>query len=374
MSGKWQVTVAVVAAVALVSQLPKPPAPARRLPRPDIALITVELISTENGPTRSRVLRIPMRGGTMLPPEPVSEGDEHAFAAFGGRAVVGNRYLVTGPGRVLDLRNDRLLNSGGDGYWWGEIGETAVTYYADGHFRFEYATGITTRLGDETQPPSGKHPLGRALSPDGTNEVWWDKDELLLLRDGEEPKSLGKGFKMDEDPKRAIQYGLRMMRFPLMWLDDNHFLTQQDHGKLVTVDLAGTVTKVVTIPGAPRETTPSPSFTSDSAGTIFYQLEDQYYRIDLTKKTAERSEWRSLGHGFESSWKGNDERGYALRYDSRNIGQLRCAPFWAKTAPGCLALKVNQPSRIAVWSAATGEWTFTREMWLGFAPLVGWIK
>ena len=46
---------------------------------------------------------------------------------------------------------------------------------------------------------------------------------------------------------------------------------------------------------------------------------DEMYKIDLVKKTAEKSEWQSLGHGFEASWKGDDELGYKLRFNGKDI-------------------------------------------------------
>ena len=96
---------------------------------------------------------------------------------------------------------------------------------------------------------------------------------------------------------------------------------------------------------------------------------------------AVRNEWAGLGDGFEVSRQRDEKRGYALRYRGEAIGRLNCWPFDAVTAPGHLALPgdeqqgfLGKPSCIAVWTAATSEWTFTAPRSFDFGLLAGWIK
>src|SRR5207248_1965192 len=132
---------------------------------------------------------------------------------------------------------------------------------------------------------------------------------------------------------------------------------------LVTVDLAGKVTEVVAIKDAPKELASAPGFFRDESGATVYVCGGDAYKIDVAKKTAEKYEWYDLGHGFESSWERHELFGYRLRYKGKEIGWLWCWPFWAKTAPGYLALTANygqerqaRPECVAAYSAATGEW------------------
>jgi hypothetical protein len=169
------------------------------------------------------------------------------------------------------------------------------------------------------------------------------------------------------------------MNFPVLWLDNEKFLTQRDHGRLVTVDLTGKVTEIAVIKDAPKLA--SPSLGRDRAGDVFYCIAGECYKIDPAKKTAERSEWASLGHGFEASRKKDDKLGYKLRHNGKDISQFHWSWF-EETAPGYIAVVVNdaegimayEPRSVAVWSAVTGEWTVQKYEWLSVAPIVGWIK
>jgi hypothetical protein len=359
-------------------------APAPRVVKPDVSLLVIDSVKVDED-RLYRVQRTGFRNGKPLPSETIWVGEESFVISYWGVKIVNDRYLVTGSGGVLDVREKKVLNTECDGQW-GIIDETKVTYWIEsdrreqGKFTFEYATGTLTRI--DKAPKAWHHNLqsSKVLSPDQRKAVRWENsNELILYREGEKPKSLGKVFKMEEDPKVVFSRSLDLMYFPVLWLDNETLLTQRDHGKLVTVDLAGTVTDIVTIKDMPKLA--SFSLGRDRSGTIFYSANGEKYAIDLAKKTAVRSKWQSLGHGFEASWERDEKLYHKLRYNGKDIGRLQCSPYTAKTAPGYLALRAyvgdslsSAPGRVAVWSVATGEWAqFDYEM-LSLIPVVGWIK
>jgi hypothetical protein len=307
----------------------------------------------------------------------------------GLQVVVAGRYLVTGGGGVIDLREKRVLNTErfGEFIWWDE---KKVIYSVDefnrvqGRFTFEYATETLTRIGDAHKVEWAMQVRIRMdVSPDRKKAIEWrNYDELVLHREGEKPKSLGKGFTMkveSEFHKKLVVEG--DIGIPLLWLDDERFLTQRENGKLVTVDLAGNVAEVVTVKGVPQSAISE--LSRDRAGAVIYFARGQRYAIDLSKKTAEKSEWAGLGHGFEVSWDSDRNKRYKLRHNGKDIGQFPCDPGTVQTAPGYLAIcqdgspqfaVVHPRGDIVVWSAASSEWTTLKYQHLGQTPIAGWIK
>ena len=389
-----------VCAMFAASAAPVPPvpvnqAPAPRLVKPDISLAYLEWLPgavSQGESNRSRLWIVGFRNGRMLPPEVVWEADDESLdisAQWHGRYhFVAGRYLISGLGTVIDLREKKVINSERE----SDIvraEETRVVYLkggdkpAGGLFAFEYATGTVTRLGDE--PPKQWYQQLSSIykvSPDRKKAITWDdKEELILHRESQKPKSLGKDFKMVEDPKGVLSRSLQYMYFPALWLDSETILTQRGHGNLVVVNLAGKITEVANIKNPPKFATPR--FERDIDGAIYSHLDAEVYHVDLVRKTAVKSEWRSLGHGFEASWAWQDKLGYKLRYKGKDIGQLRCRPELSQTAPGYLALAVDQRAdermfyakrQVAVWSAATEQWAAENYEYLSIIPLVGWIK
>jgi hypothetical protein len=381
-----------VCAMLAAGAAPVPPVPANQAPppravKPDMSLVYIEWIFSDGDePNRTRIHRLGFRNGKMLPAETVWEGEEDFLnVGFRDQTVVANRYFVTERGGVIDLREKKVINSEREAstvrvddakvvYWTG--GQNRV----EGLFAFEYATGTVTRVGNALPPKPWHDRLGLyRLSPDLKKAVTWDDgEELTLHREGDKPKSLGKGFLMQEDPKWALTRSQQFMLFPVLWLDNDRLLTQRGHGNLVLVALAGKVTEVAKIKDAPQFATPR--LARDITGNIFYHLEGEVYRVDPEKKTAVKSEWRSLGHGFEATWKQSDKLGYKFRHNGKDIGQFRCWPELSRTVPGYLALSTTEgerthgPRRVAVWSEATGEWVAVHYKCLSLNPLIGWIK
>jgi hypothetical protein len=332
---------AILATAAPVPPVPANLAPPPRLVKPDLSLIVVAC--PEDSPNAS-VRRVGFRNGKPMPAELVWETKRPNLRTnIGELRIVQNRYLVTPDAVVIDLRDNNVVNK--ETGWVEGIDETKLTYSAGSDeddcdlLTFEYATGKRTRI----------------------------------LK--AEPMSLGKGFTLQTKPDVEIG-AIDCGRFPVLWLDNERFLTQRANGKLVTVDLAGKVTEAATIKDVPKVT--YCWFFRDLTGRIVYVADRQYYRIDLATKLGEKSEWMDLGTGFESSYEPDKEDRYRIRYQGKQLGSLQCLPGTAKTAPGYLALgfgtNPGRPDRVSVWFAATREWTSLDYEPLDSGSIVGWIK
>lgn len=377
---------AILATAAPVPPVPANLAPPPRLVKPDLSLIVVAC--PEDSPNAS-VRRVGFRNGKPMPAELVWETKRPNLRTnIGELRIVQNRYLVTPDAVVIDLRDNNVVNK--ETGWVEGIDETKLTYSAGSDeddcdlLTFEYATGKRTRIGKVPTRKGFDVPSCTQISRSRTSAnfskviVWKDRDELILYHNKflkAEPKSLGKGFTLQTKPDVEIG-AIDCGRFPVLWLDNERFLTQRANGKLVTVDLAGKVTEVATIKDVPK--VEYCWFFRDVAGGIVYVADKQYYRIDLATKSGEKSEWMDLGNGFESSYEPDKEDRYKLRYQGKEIGPFQCLPGTAKTAPGYIALgfgtNPGRPDRVSVWFAATREWTSLDYDPLDSGSIVGWIK
>jgi hypothetical protein len=159
---------------------------------------------------------------------------------------------------------------------------------------------------------------------------------------------------------------------PVLWLDNERFLTQDGNGNLIAVALDRTRSPVVEVP-AKQEVEGGLDLERDPDGRIVYTCGDDRFFIDVGAKTWERCEWASLGRGFDASWKPDWLGRYTIRYQGKEIGESHewlVSPRRAASTDGRLAIRGDDP-RVRVWSAGTGTWT---ELELRVDMLVGWLK
>jgi hypothetical protein len=338
------------------------PAPPPRAVVPDVSLIVSERVDCRDDDNCYRLLRIGFRNGKPFPAEVVLACDQRVYRHLSGGAIRANRYLVSRNGSAFDLREKKLINHVRDD-WFVEdrvvrADDAKVMYWADDDgserlFTFEYATGTRTKV---KEPKEWMIPAHVPRSPDGTKAIYSVRGDLVLHRDGREPKSLGTDFNSHGEP--------------VLWLDDNRVLMQREAGKLVTVNLDGAVTDVVTIKDGPVFPC---SLVRDPSGAVFltyFSGDHQYFKIDVANKTAVKADRRGLGYEFDAAWSGG-----TFRHRGRDLGRLSCWADAAVAAPGYLAVPVHTDGcdfHIAVWSVASGEWTRFNFPWA--SGVLGWIK
>ncbi|HJZ59448.1 MAG TPA: hypothetical protein VKE74_31175, partial [Gemmataceae bacterium] len=200
-------------------------------------------------------------------------------------------------------------------------------------------------------------------SPDGTKSVELGETQSTLHQLGQPPRALGGGFHVELDPHLLV-----IRRVPVLWLDNERFLTQTSNGVLVTVSLDGTRKPVVSVP-MDLELGGFPRLHRDLAGRIIYDGFTPGFVVDVDARTWEQCEWVALGHEFEADW-GSSE----LRYKGRRIEGLKCWPHWegrTATTEGYIAMMTGMyQDEVRVWST-TGEW-FTIDV----RPecLIGWVR
>jgi hypothetical protein len=334
---------------------------------PDASLIVTEHGGEGGKVTRCRVVRYDFKSGQIQPPETVWEGPWSQFVA--SHELIDNRYLVSGCGSVIDLKEKTLIHEGA-----GRLIEVCGDRVVSGFFNdrdklerllsFNLRTRAIEKLTDrETEAITFRATESRLpseVSPDGTKVVHGYRDQITLYRVGHPPKNLGR-FKIGEMP---FESGV--------WLNDEYFLTQDGNGKLLTVNLDGVRVPVVQIP-VKEQDSHRWQLQRDADGQIIYSCGSESFSIDAEAKTwkrCERCEWASLGHGFERS--GDDQYRFIYRYKGTEIAR---APFFTRLGPieattnGYIAVWVG--GSLGVWSAGTGKWT-TLEV--RTHQIAGWIQ
>jgi hypothetical protein len=365
-------TCIVLAAVTTLGQaVPANHAPQPRPVNPDISLIMSHYPVVTGSSDYTRVLQIGFRNGKPLPAEVLYKCDGDGDKCLAGRDIRAGRYFVSTYGSVLDLREKKIINLEQEGVVV-HTDDTKVTYWGEGDKRekgmytFEYATGKRTHLKQFKLIPAGV-----PLSPDGTKAL--DLDETLTVyHDGKKLKTLGTDFKINLDD--TLRFYTARALFPVIWLDNNRVLMQRKAGEIVIVNVDGKVTEVVTIKDVPEDA--HTELIRDNGGSIIYSTGEKRFKIDLEKKTANPTDWRGLGGGFEATWQSDRWSRTSFRYNGKDIGELDYALLdHAVAAPGYLAVPHYRgacPMYIAVWSAASGEWTeFDHEWWGG---MLGWVR
>lgn len=336
----------------------------------DVSLLVLVHLPTEN---RHQLVRFPFKNGEPQPAETVWEGSWDFFGVAWKHQVVGNRFVVTATGGVIDVWEKQALHEGS-----GELIEATDDRVVSGRERgssqprdrivsFDLRTRKVERLaGREAEP----YALPGIRSPDGTKSVQTIFSELILHRVGHPPQSLGE-FWVHQSTKSS-NYG----NPPVLWLDADRFLTQHGNGNLIAVALDGTRTPVVDVP-AKLKVIGAPHLSRNPDGGIVYWCGQDAFVIDLEAKTGELCKWGSLGHGFEASWESDWRNRYAIRYRGEEVGRVRRspnAPGQAASTEGFVALVEERNLdhfSIQVWSSVTAKWTA-----LDVRPtlIVGWMK
>jgi hypothetical protein len=373
---------AVAAALGLTAWLGakfrKPKGP----PDGDTALLVlVKLTGPDGAVNRNQLLRVPFRGGEPQPPEVVWEGSPGYLYQC---RIVDGRFVVTEYGVVIDVWEKRELRNARGNLVDANSERVVCRVYPPGPrvsglrdpdergrlVAFDLKARTARDLsGAEAEP----FDLSGTRAPDGMKSVSASMPggELTLHRVGHAPRLLGTFRVLLRPPPPTV--GIP----PVLWLDDERFLTQDGNGNLIAVALDGTRAPVVTVP-VPREMFNPPSLIRDPDGRIVYWCDGDAFFLDVGAKSWERCEWASLGHGFDMSWSPDRLGQYTVRYRGEEIGDPRPGPGAGRALPGRdaastdgrLAL-VGQDRRVRVWSAGSGKWTVLD---LRADDFIGWLK
>jgi hypothetical protein len=361
------------------------------------------------------------RDGKPAERQELYTGDASEFGFQARYRIISGRYVVLTSATVIDCVEKKVVDQFHGDQVLRVEGTKVYSYTGrdgpeQGVYCFDVATGKREKvaeLGD------GRWGLRGVISPDGTKAIgreWRPNanrigDEvsygLSLSAVGKKPVTFDGLF--------ACTHGLTGGGSfndvpPGVWLDDTRFLTQTTLGKVVVLNVDEKMqSTVVEIPPTHKpgekawETigasgfTPlglqQPRFSLLPDGRVMYEADIVYF-IDVAKKTWEKAEWRTLGHGFELSAlpdKIEDVNRYekkvsvTLRHNGKPIGTSESVWWTSADKPRVVTAErhiafIERVQRagnpipldaIRLWSAETGEWTVL-DVWAD--SVIGWLQ
>lgn len=311
-----------------------------------------------------------------IPTEKIGVQGNYIRFDIGKNKIYRSRYIVTGIGNIIDFRNKKLLLTEKDEFvaFQGDsvIFETddiikGITFSVFNLKTEKYQKIENLNYNPIPQPDVE---LSETTKPFSINMYRVNGKKEILVKDagyGEAQPLIG------DDVKR---------KFPIFWLNNTSFLyanfnKSQQMASIYKVNTDNTSEKIADIDAIPASSE-NTFFEFGEAGTIIYSCGKGRFKIDITKKKAEKIVFESIGNNFSVESEENPKYGRIIKYENKEIDKKWCRFDNAKTMNGFVALQNEKvsgtersPQGVAVWNAIT-KWTSIDVSSL--AAIIGWIE
>lgn len=291
-----------------------------------------------------------------------------------------DRYAITRWGDIIDIKDLKLLHEG-NSERIGCDGNRVILRRQTGENPGLYSYDLSQKKIEKLLPsdkwnlvyPEAHTLLAKhLLSPDGMKSVSLGKNgtTITLHRLNQETKTLAGGMRSGVSTMSSSDACT-----PMVWLDDETILTQKTNGKLVAVNLEGTVSPLMDLPCKDLPLSP-PKLYKDAGDRIIYVCVKSYV-IDVKNRKYWQQESYKFGHDFEMEKSQLPQAASSIRYRGEEIGRHQVNPESAKTISGHFAAfhaptgkNPGEAAGVKVWSSLNGEWTTLKLDW---AEIIGWI-
>lgn len=358
----------LIAVVLLVLAVPASAQTQAR--RDSAALLAVECEPAKGGCSVQHLVKYEFQQGRVSRDVILTRPTNKVSYGFGQNHLHRGRYLITNWGDVVDIQKKRLVHEGvGDyvGVEGDRVIERVDRRNLHGYFYYDIKSGKAARL-----KSPGKWALPGVLAPNQIQSVFSDPGTGKLWF-----HSLNGKKRLLTSGLMASVTGCSFFTVPIFWLSNDLVLTQRNDGELITVDMQGRVSPVLTIPSKPSEYGYTPELERNDAGQIIYRFIGGTFAIDVDSRQYSRvdTSWTDLGSGFH--WEqSNADSGRLIRFQQKDIGR-----WWVlstATTDGFIAVEYGdvgylfgKPKGFKVWSESSNEWVTVDPNWL--VRLIGWI-
>jgi hypothetical protein len=348
-------------------------------------LYLVEFVRTDNKEKNAdRLIRSTLKPDGSFTKDVVFTAKRGFFGDPGKARIIDKRYVVTEYGGVIDAKEGRalldlqfsseLLGVEGGRFFFrvhdpsSTINTKVPKKVAEkfGDWAVDLAKGTRAR-------PAEKHwALRGTLSPNRSKAVYHAEPGTLWLDQGTRArKQLGTDFTVTHN--KHAENTFHRFAAPILWLDNDRILTQQGNGKMVTLDMQGTVTPVCEIAGVPA-VNKSPSLTRDPKNRIIYKCGRAEYVIDVVQKSAAPLEEYALGHGFVTTVETGPREFRTIYFEGRAVGAGVFVPADIRTGPEVIARwNLGDPGDRryvgVLWTKLGFAW---RSLDMDYCGLIGW--
>jgi hypothetical protein len=350
-------------------------------------LYVVQFVRAGSADTWSdRLLRLTLRPDRTLRDEVVLTTKRGFFGDPAKAQLVEGRFVVTEHGGVIDVKEKRIINDETRGYLRGvekplvvyrlydPYSPTGLVRHAAG--RAEqfgvFAFNLDTRT--RSRPEARHWYLEGIVSPDRSMSITQSSwDDLYLNRLDGSQKKLADGKQVTAS--KYARLGQFELHRPVLWLDNQRFLTQEANGQLITIDVDGRQERVCQIDGVPP-VLDAPRLWRDAKGRIIYSCGRSEHVIDIARKTAMPLEEYALGHGFETTVQADASGAREFFFEEQRLGGGVVAPEKVRTAPEVIAIWElgyrDLPRGVRVlWTRLGAQWHCID---LDYGGIIGWAE
>ncbi|MCW3071819.1 MAG: hypothetical protein JWO44_1709 [Bacteroidetes bacterium] len=296
---------------------------------------------------------------------------------IGKNKLYRNRYIVTGIGNIIDIKNKKVLLEEKDEFI--AFSGDSVIFYTNDIFKGKYYSVFNLKTEKYQKVENANYnPLPRpTVEVDDTGEPFvinayaTSGKKETLVKDagyGEAQPLIGDNVKR---------------KFPVFWLDNKNFLyanfTKNQHmASIYKVGTDKSIEKIADIDEIPA-TAENTSFEYDAAGNVIYTCGKGKFMIDMKKKKAEPVVFETVGNNFFVESAENAKYGRAIKFESTETGKKWCRVDNAQTTSGYAAFQTDMvvgtdryPQGVAVWNSTTKKWTNLDVSSL--ANIIGWVS
>lgn len=305
------------------------------------------------------------------------DGANYIRFDLGQNKIYRNRYVITGIGNVIDIKEKKVLLDKKDQFLKGK-GDSLI-FYTNDIFKGRYFSYLDLKTGEYREI----HDLlfdaleGQDIEVDQSSrqfKIWLypvGKDRQLLVNDA--------GYGEDASARTD-----KSVRVPFVWLNDQQFLypnysQSRNYCTIYKVDIptrrSEAVGSIEQIPSTPFNS----YFYKDSQGNWVYVCGKGNFVVDHKKKKLNQILMEDLGNGFTADLKEIPGSGRTFHYQGSAIGKQYCDHRRARTFSNLIAvpfdLLVNgerYPQGVILWDSESKTW---REInTLDVAALVGFVE
>lgn len=296
---------------------------------------------------------------------------------IGKNKLYRNRYIITGIGNIIDIKNKKVLLSEKDEFV--AFNGDSVIFHTNDIFKGNYYSVFNLKTETYQKVTNANYnPLPRpdvevdeTVKPFVINVYAVSGKKEVLVKDagyGEAQPLIG------GDVKR---------KFAIFWLDNTSFLyanfSKDQHAlSIYKVETNKNTEKIADIDAVPA-TAANAYFELDAGNNIIYSCGKGRFLVDVKKKKAEPVTFENVGNNFWVESAENAKYGRAIKFEATEAGKKWCRFDNAQTTGEYAAFQTDivvgperYPQGIAVWNTTTKKWVLLDAS--SIANIIGWVQ
>ncbi|MCW3083555.1 MAG: hypothetical protein JWP12_921 [Bacteroidetes bacterium] len=296
---------------------------------------------------------------------------------IGKNKLYRNRYIITGIGNIIDLKNKKVILAEKDEFV-GFNGDSVI-FHTNDIFKGNYYSVFSLKnekyqkVENANYNPQPRPDVGvdESTQPFTINAYAASGKKEVLVKDagyGESQPLIGDNVKR---------------KFAIFWLDNTSFLyanfSKDQHAlSIYKVGTDKSSEKIADIDAVPS-TAANAYFEYDADGNIIYTCGKGRFLVDVKKKKADPVVYETLGNNFFVESVENNKYGRTMKYESAEIGKKWWRFDNAQTTKGYAALQTDMVIGTERYAQGVSVWNSVSKKWVlldisSIANIIGWIE